>query len=241
MSRIIPKEKLADVRPWQAASFGSPAPRPSAAPPESLNAPLATTPSPTPAVEDAGELVELQHLPSAEDIEAVFEQARQEGFAAGQAEAQEKLDTARQQMAAEASARLAERLLGLEQAMKSIDQEMAEQLLSVALEISRQIIRGTLAIDKEAVLPVIREALQALPLHHGNVVLHLHPEDADALRTALQELSSQTSLQIAPDSAITPGGCLLKSGNSEVDATLETRWKRTLEAIGRDPEAWQTT
>jgi flagellar assembly protein FliH len=31
---------------------------------------------------------------------------------------------------------------------------------------------------------------------------------------------------------------LLRAGNSEIDAMLETRWKRVLEAIGTEPREW---
>jgi flagellar assembly protein FliH len=31
---------------------------------------------------------------------------------------------------------------------------------------------------------------------------------------------------------------MLLAGASEVDATIETRWKRVLEAIGTEPQEW---
>jgi flagellar assembly protein FliH len=34
---------------------------------------------------------------------------------------------------------------------------------------------------------------------------------------------------------------MLQAGTSEVDATIETRWKRVLESIGAEPQEWLTT
>jgi flagellar assembly protein FliH len=51
--------------------------------------------------------------------------------------------------------------------------------------------------------------------------------------------------RIVEDGTLTPGGCRVEVGASEVDATLETRWRRVVEGIGisedwlagKEPEA----
>ena len=42
--------------------------------------------------------------------------------------------------------------------------------------------------------------------------------------------------RIIEDNALTPGGCRVELGSSEVDATLETRWRRVIESIGINQE-----
>ena len=66
----------------------------------------------------------------------------------------------------------------------------------------------------------------------------LNPVDAENIRTQLTEQFAQTSTRIVEDREITPGGCMLQAGPSEVDATIETRWKRVLEAIGTEPVSY---
>ena len=61
------------------------------------------------------------------------------------------------------------------------------------------------------------------------------------MRQHLGEQFAQTGTQIIEDNTITPGGCQLLAGASEVDASIETRWKRVLEAIGTEPQAWLTS
>jgi flagellar assembly protein FliH len=93
-----------------------------------------------------------------------------------------------------------------------------------------------LKVQPERLLPIIREALAALPLHHGPVTLSVHPDDAPLVREHLGEYFSHGGGRIQEDPDIAPGGCRLQAGNSEVDASLPTRWRRILEGIGVTPE-----
>ncbi|WP_265948182.1 FliH/SctL family protein [Dechloromonas sp. A34] len=128
----------------------------------------------------------------------------------------------------------------LKLALDGIDQSVADELLSLALEVAAQLTRGMIAAKADMLLPIIREAVTTLPLHHAHIVLRLNPGDAGHVRSLLGEEFAQTGTQIVEDSAISPGGCLLEAGASEIDATIETRWKRVLEAIGTEPREWLT-
>lgn len=235
MSSIIPKEQLAQYQRWQFDSFDGNSPSQPAPPPPPAQA-LPGDDSLAPA--EPGEAA--FHLPTAEEIEQLHEQARQEGYQAGFEEGRQAAEAAAAPLREAEMARLSALVDSLGNALKAMDQEVAEQLLDLSLEVASQVIRSTVKIRRELLLPVIREALQALPLHHGSIAVHLNPDDAAALQDALGEMASHNNLTIRPDSSLATGSCLVKAGHSEVDATLETRWKRVLEAIGVDPEAWQT-
>lgn len=233
MSGVIPKEQLAAYQRWQANAFDEPAAEAAAAPAE--------LPVEAPAVVDeaAGEPVSGPlTLPTADDIEQIHEQARQEGYLAGLEEGRQAAAAAMQAERELEIARLAALTVGFREALAAFDQVIAEQALDLALEVASLVVGSTLRTRRELLLPVIREAMQALPLHHGNISLHAHPDDVDSLREGLGELGTQGTIHLVADSALTPGGCILKSGNSEIDARLETRWQRVLEAIGVDPEQW---
>lgn len=233
MSRIIPKEALANVRRWQIGDFDGRPPK-SAVP----VTPVQPPPDIAPLLDMPAEAT--VNLPTAEEIEQIHEQARREGYDAGLAEGQAAAESAANAAREQEIAHFQTLTANYRAALEGLDQGVAEQLLDLALEVASQVLRTTLETRRDALLPIIREAIQALPLHHGTITLHLNPDDAEALQEALGELSGQANLHLAPDSEITRGGCLLKTGHSEIDATLETRWKRVLEAIGANPEAWQT-
>lgn len=225
---VIPKEELGSYQRWQLGSFDSkPAP--------------ATVPAPVPEpVESPAAPVEPEvRMPTAEDFERMLEEARSQGYATGLAEGREAA-AAEAQLAADAFAERYRTLIGgLQQSLREVDQTVAEALLGLAIEIANQITRAHLSVREDALLPLIREAIASLPLHHAHIILRLNPADAADVRRLLGDELTQNGAQIIEDSSISSGGCQLLAGTSEIDATLETRRKRVLEAIGAEPQAWQ--
>ena len=231
MSGIIPKDQSANYRPWQIGSFDQPAAKaPAPAAPE----PVLSEIGPEASVDVAPPL----DLPSAEDIERIYEEARSSGYQAGHDEGMAAAEEAGR-AAAEAEAR---HFLGLtenlHQALAGLDQSVAEQLLALAIEIAAQVTAGSIKVKHDLLLPIIRDAIAALPLHHTHVTLRLSPTDAIHVKELTGDQLMQNNVQIIEDAEISPGGCMIRAGNSEVDASIETRWKRVLEAIGAEPQAW---
>lgn len=229
MSGIIPKEETASFKRWQINSFD--APRAVASPPQ--------PPQPAPPTVEDSEPVGNVPLPTAEDIERIYEEARASGFQMGYDEGRQAGETAGREAAEQASRHLLALTDNLHRALGELDQSIAEQLLAVAIEIASQVTAGTIAVKHDLLLPIIREAIAALPLHHAHITVRLNPEDAAAVRELMGENLAQNGTQLIEDSEILRGGCLVRAGASEVDATLETRWKRVLETIGGSAPDWQ--
>lgn len=230
MSSLIPKEKLTAYQRWEVAAFdeeqGNAASPPPAAPPAEEAA-----------VEIAGQPDNQSQdppvvLPTAEAIERMHREAHEEGYAAGY---QEGITAARA-----AAAGIATLMDSLQQALATIDQGVADQLLALAIEVANQVLRQSLRVQPELLLPIIREAVATLHPHQGQPLLFVHPEDATLVRSQLAEALSHNNWRIVEDSALTIGGCRVELGASEVDATLETRWRRVIEGIGANPD-WLTT
>lgn len=217
MSGFIPKEKLTAYQRWEVAAFDEAeqaAAQASASTPKTAEGDLATEP--------------IIPLPTAEDIERIHTEAQQAGYAAGY---EEGLGEAR----AEAD-RIAALVDNLGRSLQRLDQDVGEELLAVAVEIAGQVLRQSLKVKPELVLPIVREAVAALPMHHGHPALFMNPADAALVRTHLGEQLAHNGWRILEDSTIECGGCRIESGASEVDATLQTRWRRVLDAIGTTGE-----
>lgn len=215
MSGFIPKEQLTAYQRWELAAFDEAERAEQAAAEAAAQVALEQT-------------VENVPLPTAEDIERIHSEAHAAGYAAGHAEG-----LAQAQQEAERLQALGDNLA---QSLRDLDQTIAEELLAVAVEIASQVLRQSLRLQPELLLPVVREAVAAMPLHHGHPALFLHPGDAELVRRSLGEQLAHNGWRIIEDSSIEAGGCRVESGASEVDATLATRWKRVLEAIGSDAE-----
>lgn len=188
-------------------------------------------------------------LPTAADIEAMFDRARAEGktegkaegkaeghaegFAAGRAEGLKKgLEEARRE-----AARLAELVGAMDKALDGVDSDVAEEIVALAIELARQMVRHTLTDHPAAVAETVREALQQLP--QNQLSIHLHPDDANLVREHLKDTLEHGHHRIVEDESMTRGGCRLQAASSEIDASIETRWKRTLESLGRSATHWE--
>lgn len=243
MSDGIPDGKLTAYRRWQVTAFDRPATAESAAQAVVASAAgpaavAATRPGEPPATDTTTTPEEAQPAalpaepavlqPTAEEIERVLAAAQAAGYAAGQAEGSSQAQAT--------AAKLATVLDNVTQAVAGIEQQIADQLLTLAIEIANQVMRQSLRLQPELILPLVREAVTALHPHHGQPQLFLHPDDAVLVRERLGDQLAHGNWRIIDDTTLTAGGCRVELGASEVDATVETRWRRIVEAIGVSPE-----
>jgi flagellar assembly protein FliH len=181
--------------------------------------------------EDASErrVGERREQAARAESEAPHAAARLEGFRRGYAEGQA-------QALAEAE-RLRSIADQLAQTFSLLENKIAEQLLDLALDIARQMLRSDVKVRREALLPVVREAMQCLPDQAQRPQLLLNPADVELVRARIGDELQLNGLGIVEDHRIEPGGCRISATNCEVDATLPARWRRVISALGREV-AW---
>jgi flagellar assembly protein FliH len=162
-------------------------------------------------------------LPTAREIEAIQRQSHDEGYQAGYAEGKHK--------AQQEAQRLSELANVLEQ---QVDEQVAQALLDLALELAKQMLHQALKTHPELVLNVVREAVESLPHFNQSAHVVLHPSDAALVREHMGEQLAHAGWKIFEDDKISRGGARVATSNSQIDATLETRWKRVVATIGQD-------
>lgn len=202
------QDKLSAWERWEMANFDPPA------------APNPNLPAGEPAIT----------LSTAEEIERLFQEAREKGHAAGHAAG---LTEGRQQARAE-GARLAALTLQLDVALAAFDQQVAEDLLALALDVARQIVRQAIAVKPELLLETIHEALAQM--HHPHATIHLHPEDASLVRSYYGDQLAHAGHRIQEDRSMGRGSCTVEAGGSQIDASLATRWQRIVAGLGSNSE-----
>lgn len=207
MSNIVPKEQLSAYQRWEMDAFDE--------------------------THGAGAVA----FPTAEGIEQIQQQAHQEGYREGY---QEGLLQGREQgyreggeQALQEAQRLNQLLVKVNETLQQLDQEMARQMLELSLGIARQMLRQALPVFPELVLPVVREAINSLPQANQQPQLILHPQDAALVRAHLEAELAHGHWRVVEDGQISRGGCRLETAQSELDATLENRWKQILESLGQ--------
>ncbi|MCW5624734.1 MAG: hypothetical protein KIT73_08475 [Burkholderiales bacterium] len=167
----------------------------------------------------------------AEALEAARMQARAEGYAAGLEEGRQKAEIETSQLRA--------LLENLRELQLDFEQGLATDVLSLALEVTKQMVRQSLRVKPELVFAIIREAALSFPEIRDHPRLVLHPADAALVRSAISaEMSpEQMPWEIVEDEQIERGGCRFETANAQIDATLENRWRRIVGTLGRD-DSW---
>ena len=215
------KEALTAWERWEMTAIAEDA-GPLALAPEPKPAPVVAPLKPEVLINDV-ELAQLR-LQALQAGEAEgFRQGYAQGHAQGRADAMGEVNTEAAQLRALA--------LALPDALRGAEQEISESLMALALDIARQVLGQALALDAGAILPVVRELLQAEPALTGAPQLVLHPDDAALVRQHLAEDLQAAGWRIRTDAACQRGGCRVLAANGEQDASLPSRWERVTAAL----------
>lgn len=238
----IPKEQQSAYQRWEMASFGDERP-------STLARRAAETAAAAPApVDTAPALPPGFSLPSVEELEAMREAARQEGFAQGLEEgrAQGHHDGHAQGYAEGAEAGQREAAAELEHlrqvaasfgdAIAQADETIARDVLELALRLARGMVRTGFDVRPELILSVVRDAIDQLPVLQQPAVLTLNPLDAELVRHGMAEELTKGGWRIVENASIARGGCKVETATNQIDAQAAARWNRLTHALGANVE-----
>ena len=201
---ILSKEKLTAYQRWELTALSGQG--------EAPRAPVRrrrSAPAPVP-------------LPTAADVERIHQAAHAEGLAEGR------------DRAAAIVAEMGALLASVTREVRTWEEKIADDIVSLALEIAHQVVRESLVVRREAIVAVVRDAMQQMPLFKTSARLMLHPSDVELVRDALGDQLTQLGWRMIEDESIERGGCRIESEATHVDATNATRWERAVAALGRD-------
>lgn len=230
---VIPKEQQSAYQRWEMASFGDDRP-------STLAQRAAAAAPPPPPVN----LPPQVSLPSVEELEALREGARQDGYAQGLEEGraagyqQGQADGYAEGAALgkrEAAADL-ERLRAIAatfgDAVAQADETIAADVLELALRLARGMVRTAFDVRPDLIMDVVRDAIDRLPALQQPAVLTLHPEDAILVRDGMAEELAKGGWRIVEDRSLARGGCKVETASNQIDAQAEARWQRLTQALG---------
>jgi flagellar assembly protein FliH len=180
-------------------------------------------------------------------VEQVLADARQQAWSdgysqgrdAGAQEAREALEAGTRRAAEEMGVRMGQLLHHMTDQLIASEQKIARQVLELACDIARQVVRQELRTNPASLRPVIGEALELLVEDGLPAAVRMHPDDLAAMKGSLLETLGDNAPELVADPAITPGGCVVQSPSATVDATLEKRWARAVGNLGLNL-AWDT-
>lgn len=207
-STRIPKEQLSAYQRWEMASFGDERPGQQQAAAEEA------------AKQNAELLAKQREEARLQGYAEGFEQGRLAGLEAGRVEA----------------AREAEQLAQVAAAFGSevgrANELIADDMLNLALDLSKAMLKTALKVRPELVLPVVSEAIRYLPSVQQPALLALHPQDAELVRNYIADELATSGWRVTEDSNMERGGCRIETASNQIDASMQVRWQRIAEALG---------
>ncbi len=139
---------------------------------------------------------------------------------AGLAEAERRQAANQKEMLA----RLAAAIEEISGYRKRFRQQAEEDLVQLAFAICRRVLRRELSSDSEAVLGLVRSALDKLASSEITRI-RIHAAHAGPLREHLEHLRPETHIEIVADATLQPGAVLFETARGTLDASAETQLK----------------
>ncbi|UTW10033.1 flagellar assembly protein FliH [Marinobacterium rhizophilum] len=174
------------------------------------------------------------------ELERITEEARQEGLEEGHREGLAKgLEEGQRKGYSEGLAQgklEIDRSLGrLSQMLDELEAPLAQQsealelcILNLVTSLARAVTGHELSSQPQLMLQAVQEALAQLPSEGGAVRIHVNPEDEVLLQPLAQ---AREHCELVADAAISPGGCLVKTANCQVDSRVETRFRQAADQL----------
>ena len=174
--------------------------------------------------------------------EALRQEGYAEGFAQGHAQAtlegQKQITDFIANQGQAAAQRFGQLFATAQSELANAEQVIAQEVLELACDLARQIVRHELSVNPNALQPVVREALGLLVAESKNVLVRLNPLDLEILDAVVRAEFPSLALTLIGDAAVTRGGCLVESSGTVVDGTIEKRWTQAIAGLGLS-SAWE--
>jgi flagellar assembly protein FliH len=188
---------------------------------EALEAP----PAPVSPVHEAAAV--MSALAQAEaDAERLRAEAREEGFAAGRAEALAALEPALAALASAASS--------LESRQASLASELERRAVDLGLALAAKVLAGALEVEPERVVESVRGALRGI-VERERIIVLVNPEDMELVRGAMDEVRASLGgiehCEVQAERRVARGGCIVRTPVGDVDARVETKLERAREVV----------
>jgi flagellar assembly protein FliH len=147
-----------------------------------------------------------------EQLRQAHETGYREGEAAATLAARSKLDAAVDQLGSSIR-----ELAGYRGRLRK---DAERDLVGLSLAIARRVLRREVSLDPEAVLGIVKAALEKLDAREVYRV-RLHPEDVGLLGRRMEPVGLGRNVELSADSSIERGGAVVETTRGALDATIE--------------------
>ncbi|MCS7301495.1 MAG: FliH/SctL family protein, partial [Fimbriimonadales bacterium] len=190
--------------------------------------------------EDAPDLDALRaeaeaiRLRAMQDAERIREQARREGYllgyeqgyAEGELHARKRAEAELRDITEQLHAQVEQVIQSLQAQCKAYMQNAEAQMLELALEVARKIVREELKIQPEHALAIVRDALRRMQ-GFAHIRIRVNPLDLELIRqnraTLLSIVDGVEGIEVVEDRRVDQGGCVIETEQGVYDARIRTQ------------------
>lgn len=166
-----------------------------------------------------------------------IEEGREAGRQAAHAESIDRFDRQQVQLVSTMQQAIADIDLMKEDLRIAAERDLLEFAVMIASKLTFDIGRS----HREAAVENLKRALRLVG-SKTDVTIRVHPDDIASMKTfaagTLEQTHASRSVEIVPDESFAPGGCVLDSDKTSVDARLETQIEEIVSLLlGREAKA----
>lgn len=174
--------------------------------------------------------------PTLEEIEAIrqtaFEEGKEEGRAAGRAEGYNEGYKRGESDVKSAVTRLGQIARVLLEPIPNHDEELESAILQLVENICKRVVQRELKIDASGLQKVVVAALESLNPGAQRIRIHLNPADCELITEHLRTLGElEDNWRVLPHPTISPGGCIIETDKSLIDARAEKRLTAMIQQV----------
>ena len=163
--------------------------------------------------------------------------ARQTGYEEGYRDGLAALEGFKQSFTKQSAAQVGALLQSVGVQLDALQQALASALVDTATQLARQVVRSELGARPELIAEVAKQALEALMLSARHITLRLHPDDQPLVAQGAADVLAARGARLIADAAVQRGGCVIESDLGRIDASIESRWRRSVASIGSE-QSW---
>ncbi|MDH4394276.1 MAG: FliH/SctL family protein [Limnobacter sp.] len=114
--------------------------------------------------------------------------------------------------------------------------ELGEKILDLAVLVAKKVVGDTVQLHPEQAYAALQDILNSMSLDEKSITLVAHPHTLDVLAAQFGDQRELAGVKLLSDPKQLNGGFVLRHPEGEVDATLQNRWLRAIEALDRHIE-----
>ena len=169
-----------------------------------------------------------------EGLEQGKAEGRKSGFSEGLKAGTEQAESEHGQWLKEQGTYLAAICENLLEPAKAQQEALADVVFDLAVGLAKELLAAELRADPAKIVPIIDQAIAALPAAEKNISLALHPEDLEAYQR-FAPFPSCADCATA-DASLERGSCRVKSEHSYVDYSVAARILEFKNALANAPD-----